>query len=657
MQRQGHGSFRFRILLAVVPAMLLLGLVAHGIAQAIMDATTECLIQFRGVPTGDENGGTISCTDCDPTCDSDGVTTPNKKCTFQLQVCLNQAEGACTAGDLKKKVKVKATGCKVTGLRPTPAGMSPACGASAGITVKTKKHGKKAGKCTITAMAAAKGSPKRVDKDVLHLTCSPQQAGSCPTTTTTTTSSTTTTMAVVCGDGVVAGNEACDPPCQQSTCPAGMVCNSACSGCLTPGTCSCGATAPTLLKFTTGMGSGSCGSVTPARCVLGSNATMPCTTDGDCPGGHCVGDLKCSGLYFGGGGVALVLPNTVPDMGTSLLKVGCCEQDGVTMQLVATTSADAGVDLRTCTASTVDNGIYADQQGNRLPGCLFGPPLPIPNLNAAALSTCVINRVATNAAGSAKCTTGDSSVDIPLTSDIYLTGDLLDGTAADRPDVPGIQPCPLCQQQARGGCTPSGGNGCCFGGPKDGMACTPGDSASGDPYPTSHDCPPPAAALIGKLPIPFSLTTDSTAPAAHKTATDMNSQHVFCGFCGVELGTSFGVCVGGSNDGMACQDVGQCSPDGTCTGPFACTSAADCTGHGPLTVCKQRTGGAFGNGGATIISETGVPGGDSTDHLPHASTLVSVFCIPATFTGAVDSAADLPGPGAVALPGEAQLLP
>src|SRR5439155_1728836 len=139
-------------------------------------------------------------------------------------------------------------------------------------------------------------------------------------------------------------------------------------------------------------------------CVLGSNATMPCTTDADCPGGACVGDLKCSGLYFGGGGVALVLPNTVPDMGTSLLKVGCCEQDGVTMQLVATTNTDAGVDARTCTASTVDNGIYAG-----LPGCLFGPPLPIPNATSPGTSTCVINRVAKNAAGRGKCTPpGDS---------------------------------------------------------------------------------------------------------------------------------------------------------------------------------------------------------------------------------------------------------
>ena len=45
------------------------------------------------------------------------------------------------------------------------------------------------------------------------------------------------------------------------------------------------------------------------------------------------------------------------------------------------------------------------------------------------------------------------------------------------------------------------------------------------------------------------------------------------------------------------------------------------------------------------------------DGAAHASTLVSVFCIPPTFNGAIDAAADLPGPGAVSLPGHAQLLP
>jgi hypothetical protein len=51
----------------------------------------------------------------------------------------------------------------------------------------------------------------------------------------------------------------------------------------------------------------------------------------------------------------------------------------------------------------------------------------------------------------------------------------------------------------------------------------------------------------------------------------------------------------------------------------------------------------------------GAPAGDLTDSAPHASTLVSIFCIPPTFNATIDAAANLPGPGAVALPGSSEL--
>jgi len=38
------------------------------------------------------------------------------------------------------------------------------------------------------------------------------------------------------------------------------------------------------------------------------------------------------------------------------------------------------------------------------------------------------------------------------------------------------------------------------------------------------------------------------------------------------------------------------------------------------------------------------------------SDLVSVFCVPPTFNGVVDTAGDLPGPGAACLQGDMQLL-
>ena len=121
--RLGGGVYsraRRVLVFVLVPGLPLVG-GAPAAARAIMDATTECLSQFQGVPAGDENGGPFMCTDCDPSCDSDGVATPNKACTFKFQVCLNHAQGTCTAANLKK-VKVKGMGCKVKGLRPTPAG-------------------------------------------------------------------------------------------------------------------------------------------------------------------------------------------------------------------------------------------------------------------------------------------------------------------------------------------------------------------------------------------------------------------------------------------------------------------------------------------------------------------------------------------------------
>src|SRR5206468_1311564 len=133
---------------------------------------------------------------------------------------------------------------------------------------------------------------------------------------------------------------------------------------------------------------------------------------------------------------------------------------------------------------------------------------PIPNSTFTGASVCVINRVATSATGSGDCLAGSTTLDIPLSSDLYLTGDLLDGTASNRPAVMGIQPCPLClpaSNPAVAGCTFTN---CCAGGPNHLLNCTPGDSASlGDAYPTSHDCPPPpgplGATYIGALPIPF----------------------------------------------------------------------------------------------------------------------------------------------------------
>jgi len=109
---------------------------------------------------------------------------------------------------------------------------------------------------------------------------------------------------------------------------------------------------------------------------------------------------------------------------------------------------------------------------------------------------------------------------------------------------------------------------------------------------------------------------------------------VFCGFCGQQFAPNF-----------------QGPPAVPCTSDAQCTNAA-------FPKCRQRTSGAFGQGPARTITENGAPANVCiSDGAKHNSTLSSAFCIPPAFNGTVDSAADLPGPGAVGLSGQAQFLP
>jgi hypothetical protein len=347
---------------------------------------------------------------------------------------------------------------------------------------------------------------------------------------------------------------------------------------------------PTELTFTTGVGSGNCGTVQLSNGTTSKN-------------------LVCSGLYTGGGSNSVPLPFQVPDMGSSRTGVASCS--GTSLTLTNLTSAQTG-SIRNCTSV----------------GCLFGPPLPIPNPSSPPTSVCVINTVSSNASGTADCSTGTSNLNLPLNSEIFLTGDIA-------PDVTGLQPCPVCLSNV------------CHGGPNNGMACTPADSALNEAFPTTHDCPPPPAMDIGGLPIAFALTTGTmTKTAVNNTASGQNN--VFCGFCRDlnNLGTG---CFAG--------DQTPTCPDPKPASPVSCSVNADCPAAYPD--CVQRNPGAFGpaGGGAHTITETGSPAGNMTDGAGHASTLVSIFCIGPTFNPTVDAAGDLPAPGAVSLSGTAQLLP
>src|SRR5207244_3239219 len=126
------------------------------------------------------------------------------------------------------------------------------------------------------------------------------------------------------------------------------------------------------------------------------------TTDGTVSGtvqddsGATLCNLRAGGLYFGGAGVGVPLPAVIPDTASSIVKIASCDTPTGALAYAATTDTDIGGTHpnRACTAAGVTNPEYPGKTG-----CLFGPPLPIPNTNGAATSTCVVNRISTSADG------------------------------------------------------------------------------------------------------------------------------------------------------------------------------------------------------------------------------------------------------------------
>ena len=476
--------------------------------------------------------------------------------------------------------------------------------------------------------------------------------------------------------------------------------------------CSCAGGTPTTQSNTTTVGSGICGHL-------------------DADGNPNFFQLACGGLYFGGAGVGVPLPTTVPDNGLSISNVSCA---GTALTLTGTTPAEAGGN--TCSGGSNHHNsctTNADCPGGTCSflhctnaGCLFGPPLPVPNGShaSAATSTCVINSVTANGSGTGDCAAGTTTAyNLPLNAAIFLVGDLMaarcsggttpganctggggcgttvacagggtcvndTGRCTDNgaaccsdadcsltascetgacvggtndgkgciidADCPGtgamcrtfIQPCPICD--------PTGNK--CNGGPNDGLTCTPVSSPVDGDFPTSHDCPPPTALGIGSLAIGFVLDTGTITSTAVDTPDQVN---VFCGFCKNKTLNSFARKCDGSPTGANCTGNGNCTAGQSCL-PVLCNPANgnnDCATATGFTSCGQRTSGAFTSTAvARTIVETGSPAGPlTTGGPPTPQTLVSIFCVPPTFSTVVDSAADLPGPGAVALEGTTQL--
>jgi hypothetical protein len=336
-----------------------------------------------------------------------------------------------------------------------------------------------------------------------------------------------------------------------------------------------------------------------------------------------VTNLTCSGLYTGGGGNSVPLPFAVPDASTAISAITACT--GQTGTLGATTAAQTGSN-RTCTGT----------------GCLFGAPLAVPNPGSTPTSVCVINAASTNAAGTVTCDTGATTLSLPLSSALYLAGDKIASQT-------GIQPCPTCRNPGSGFV--------CTGGPNNGMSCTPGTTigpGTGDlSYPTSHDCPPDGSDSIGSLPVAFVLSTGTvtwtgTVATNDSGSTASNSTRVFSGFCrDVALPGGTGSF---DRDAAVGGQFRQCWENGMAIGA-ACSEGGD---NGAES-CEQRTQGAFGPNGAANRTIRAIGNSMSILGGPTGGTLVSVFSIPPTFDATIDSAGDLPAPGAVSIVGTATL--
>jgi hypothetical protein len=387
--------------------------------------------------------------------------------------------------------------------------------------------------------AAASGLSGKARRACLDSLISDCQAGLCSCT------GGSPPCSCVCGDGLCGPSEDC------GTCPQD------CGTCPPPAT---------FLDFTTSSSGGAfCGNTQDGSAVVIKN-------------------LTCGGLNIGSS-FAIVPEIPTPDGAISRFALSCT---GSSCTIGPTSTAPpvntAGPD---CTAV----------------GCNFGTPLPIPNPAIPSITTCLLNTWSSPAGGFLDLTSGTSSMNVALASDVYVTGNL-------------VQPCPRCSATG----TPSRpGMGTCDRGPRAGMACT---TTSSTGY--TRDCP---TGGVGSVATP--------CPGGPGTPSGCAANNCPCTAGG-------GNCCDGSHVGEIPIDLS----------PLTTGTASD-TDPGGL-FCPGQTAeqvGCFGSTACRTITENGAPAGPISTGVPASATLASVFCIAATGNGIVDATHGLPGPAAISLPG------
>jgi len=305
--------------------------------------------------------------------------------------------------------------------------------------------------------------------------------------------------------------------------------------------------------------------------------------------------LACPGQFLGGCGICDL---SGPVASTTTINNHRCVDDS----------------SKTCTSDT-------DCPGSTC-AFFFGPSIPV---SAGGFPICFTNRIAGPVTGTLSPELGAGSSNLPIVAALFT------GLAQDKP-------CPTCS-----GATLES-TGTCSGGARDGMACTVHgvSEAFGN---VSFDCPSSPGGNIANFDVPLDLTTGTREVPATATCTGSGGGACWCpgqvkpnacdnGVCTVDANQE-GSCATGPTDELCKLETFR-----------SCSTNADCPLAGDSCQVKLRDClGATDQSGAPSapITRTGTPS--------QATPLqVSAYCLGATSSPAVNTAAGLPGPGALRLP-------
>src|SRR5438034_6938795 len=177
MHTSTSGKVVLRVVAALVGAFVFAVVIVSHAPRASRAQSSKCPAEFQEQTSGPLTNASTYC-----------QTATGRKCMVQLQLCVNQPEAGCTPTNLKKKnIHARGSCGKVGKVHVKANGTGSPCGAFAGVTAKTKKHGTRTGTCTVKAKAGS-------DIERITIACQPESSPcSTSSTTTTTVFSTTST--------------------------------------------------------------------------------------------------------------------------------------------------------------------------------------------------------------------------------------------------------------------------------------------------------------------------------------------------------------------------------------------------------------------------------------------------------------------------------